>query len=185
MHETTAERAALQQLIDSSFAVAGTHTTSIITAERRLSADEAVAYLQGVKHLALATVTSSGEPRVGPVDGLFLHGTFWFSTSADAWRIKHLEARPAVSATHFVGDDIAITVHGAAYIVAGATPEADALRPYWEAVYDGGSPEQWVPEPAMARYVRIDATRLLTYCFDRTKLPALLGTLHQPPIVGD
>ena len=79
-----------------------------------------------------------------------------------------------MSATHFVGDDIAITVHGTAHIVRGATPEADALRPTWQAVYDGGSPEEWVPEPSMARYVRIDADRMLTYCFDRTKLnPAL------------
>lgn len=185
MHETPGELAALQDLIDGSFAVAGRHTTSIITPERRLSAEEIVAYLQGVKHLALATVTSAGEPRVGPVDGLFLHGRFWFSTSSDAWRIKHLESRPAVSATHFVGDDLAVTVHGTAHIVAGATPEADALRPYWEAVYDGGSPERWVPEPSMARYVGIDATRMLTYCFDRAKLPALLGTVPQPPGVGD
>jgi general stress protein 26 len=174
MDETPAELADLQALIDASFVRAGAHTTSIISAERRLSAQEVAAYLTGVKHLAVATVTSAGEPRVGAVDGLFLHGHFWFSTSADAWRIKHLEQRPAVSATHFAGDDIAITVHGRAHVVVGATPEADALRPSWQAVYDGGSPEEWVPEPSMARYVRIDADRMLTYCFDRSKLDSLI-----------
>jgi general stress protein 26 len=131
MHETAEEIAELQALIDASFARAGEHTTSIITPERRLSAEEAAEYLQGVKHLALATVTSAGEPRVGAVDGLFLHGRFWFTTSADAWRTKHLQARPAVSASHFVGDDIAITAHGTAHLVRGGTPEADTLRPYW------------------------------------------------------
>jgi general stress protein 26 len=175
MDETPTELAELQALIDRSFARAGAHTTSIISAERRLSAPEVAAYLTGVKHLAVATVTARGEPRVGAVDGLFLHGHFWFSTSADAWRIKHLRERPAVSATHFVGDDIAITVHGTAHVVVGGTPEADALRPAWRAVYDGGAPEDWVPEPSMARYVRIDADRMLTYCFDRSKLTSLIG----------
>jgi|tagenome__1003787_1003787.scaffolds.fasta_scaffold20854003_1 general stress protein 26 len=175
MHETPDELAGLQTLIDASFARAGTHTTSIISADRRLSAQEVAAYLTGMKHLAVATVTASGEPRVGAVDGLFLHGRFWFSTSADAWRIKHLQERPAVSATHFVGDDIAITVHGTAHLVVGGTPEADALRPTWQAVYDGGSPEDWVPQPSLARYVRIDADRMLTYCFDRSKLESLMG----------
>jgi uncharacterized pyridoxamine 5'-phosphate oxidase family protein len=181
MDETPAELTELQALIDASFARAGAHTTSIITAERRLSAEEVAAYLVGVRHLALATVTAAGEPRVGAVDGLFLHGRFWFSTSADAWRIKHLEQRPAVSATHFVGDDIAITVHGRAHIVAGATPEADALRPSWQAVYDGSAPEDWVPQPSMARYVRIDADRMLTYCFDRSKLKSLIDQTPTAP----
>lgn len=185
MHETQEELADLQALIDASFSVAGAHTTSIMSADRRLSATEVVHYLQGVKHLAVATVTSSGEPRVGVLDGLFLHRRFWFSTSSDAWRIRHLESRPAISATHFLGDDIAITVHGMARVVVGGTPAADVLRPYWQAVYDGSSPEDWVPEPSMARYVRIDPTRMLTYCFDRTRLPALLGTSSQPPVVGD
>lgn len=175
MHESPEELAALQALIDASFAAAGTQTLDIITPERRLSAVEAAAYLTGVKHLAVATVTASGQPRVAPVDGLFLHGRFWFTTSSDAWRIRHLERRPGVSATHVVGDDIAITVHGTAHVVVGGTSEADGVRPYWQAVYQGSAPEEWVAEPSMARYVRIDAQRMLTYCSDRTRLAALIA----------
>lgn len=174
MHETAGELHTLQALIDRSFAGAGGHLTSIITPERRLSAEEVVAYLVGMKHLAVATVTAAGEPRVAPVDGLFLHGAFWFSTSGDSVRARHLDQRPQVSATHFVGDDIAITVHGKAYVIRGATPEAAAVRPYWEAVYDGSAPEDWTDTPEQARYIRIDADRMFTYCFDRAKLETLL-----------
>lgn len=176
MHETPAELVDLQALIDRSFATAGAHLASIITPDRRLSAEEVTAYLVGNKHLAVATVTATGEPRVGAVDGLFLHGAFWFSTSGDSVRIRHLEARPAVSATHFVGDDIAITAHGTAYVIRGGTPEAAAVRPYWEAVYDGSVPEDWTATPGQARYVRIDADRMYTYCSDKAKLPGLIGS---------
>jgi hypothetical protein len=31
----------------------------------------------------------------------------------------------------------------------------------WEAVYDGGAPEEWTPTPELARYIRIDAQRML------------------------
>ena len=175
MYETPEELAELQELIDRSFATAGSHLTSIIEPQRRLTAEEIAAYLVGVKHLALATVTAKGEPRVGAVDGLFLHGHFWFTTSGDAVRVRHLEARPVVSATHVVGDDISITVHGTAHVVVGGTDEARALRPMWEAVYDGGAPEDWTPSPELGRYIRIDAERMYTYCFDRSKLPELIA----------
>jgi hypothetical protein len=123
----------------------------------------------------------AGEPRVGAVDGLFLHGRFWFSTSGEAVRARHLEVRPAVSATHFVGDDIAVTVHGTAYVIRGGTAEAAAVRPYWEEQYDGSGPEDWTDTPEQARYVRIDADRMYTYCFDRAKLPSLLVPPPPPP----
>ena len=62
----------------------------------------------------LATVTADGRPLAGPVDGYFLHGTFWFSSGRDSVRMRHLAARPAVSATHLPGEDLAVTVHGRA-----------------------------------------------------------------------
>ncbi|HEX5939349.1 MAG TPA: pyridoxamine 5'-phosphate oxidase family protein, partial [Dehalococcoidia bacterium] len=75
MYETEAELEALQALIDSSYERAGAHAKSIITPERMLSARQ-VARLAGDKqvHLAMATVSSKGEPRVSPIDGLLLHG---------------------------------------------------------------------------------------------------------------
>jgi hypothetical protein len=97
MFETPEELASIDALLDTSFERAGDHLTGIISRERRLSAADLVRYLVGVRHLVVATVTSHGEPRCSAVDGLFLHGRFWFTTSADSFKAVHLEHRPEVS----------------------------------------------------------------------------------------
>lgn len=163
MYETADELAALQRLIDDSFDRAGAHLTSIVTPQRRLPAVALVGYAQGVRHLAVATVTSAGAPLVSAVDGLLLHGSWWFSTSTDSVKARHLAVRPAISAAHVVGDDLGVFVHGTATLVRGGTDEAAALAPMWRAVYDGGCPEDWTPTPQQALYVRIDAHTLITY----------------------
>lgn len=173
MHETPGELAGLQVLIDGSFARAGGHLTSVITPERRLTAAESVAYLTGVKHLVVATTTSQGDPRVSAVDGLFLHGSFWFSTSRTSLKARHLRARPAVSAAHVLGDDLAFFAHGHAELTVGATPESARLAPYWREVYDGSAPEEWTPAPHDAVYVQIVAHTFLTYCFNRSRYDGL------------
>ena len=114
MLETPEELDNLQQLLDRSMAGAGEHLRGIITGERRLSAAELAGRLQGMRLLAVATVTADGRPLAGPVDGYFLHGTFWFSSGRNSVRMRHLAARPAVSATHLPGDELAVTVHGRA-----------------------------------------------------------------------
>ena len=114
MLENPAEIDRLQQLLDRSAAGAGSHLRGIITDERRLSATQLTERLQGMRLLAVATVTADGRPLVGPVDGYFLHGTFWFSSSRNSVRMRHLAARPAVSATHLPGEELAVTVHGRA-----------------------------------------------------------------------
>ncbi|MGO9857257.1 MAG: pyridoxamine 5'-phosphate oxidase family protein [Acidimicrobiales bacterium] len=114
MLETPEELHRLQSLLDASIASAGPHLRSIISDERRLNAPELVHRLQGMRLLVLATVTADGRPLVGPVDGYFLHGTFWFSSGRDSVRMRHLATRPAVSATHLPGEDLAVTVHGRA-----------------------------------------------------------------------
>src|SRR5271154_2777299 len=98
MFETPEEMPTLQALLDSSMATAGPHLRDIITDERRLSAVELAERLQGMRLLVLATVTADGRPLVGPVDGYFLHGTFWFSTGEASVRRRHLAERPACSA---------------------------------------------------------------------------------------
>ena len=80
MLETPEEMATLQVLLDDSMASAGPHLRDIITDERRLTAEELADRLQGMRLLVLATVTADGRPLAGPVDGYFLHGTFWFSS---------------------------------------------------------------------------------------------------------
>ncbi len=112
MLETPDELGNLQQLLDRSAAGAGGHLRGIITDERRLSAAELARRLTGMRLLVVATVTADGRPLAGPVDGYFLHGSFWFSSARNSVRMRHLAARPAVSATHLPGEELAVTVHG-------------------------------------------------------------------------
>jgi hypothetical protein len=110
--ETPEETEQLQRLLDRSATGAGPHMREIIGDERRLTAQQVCAKLQGLRLLVIATVTADGRPVSGPVDGYFLHGSFYFSLGANAVRARHLTARPAVTATYLPGEDLAMTVHG-------------------------------------------------------------------------
>jgi uncharacterized pyridoxamine 5'-phosphate oxidase family protein len=114
MHESPADVAALQDLLDRSYGSAGGHLLSIHTPERRLTAGEVAQRLTGMCLLALATVTADGRPVVGPVDGVFYRGAFYFGSSPDSFRFRHIRARPQVSATYLPGEEVAVTVHGRA-----------------------------------------------------------------------
>src|SRR6202142_1370490 len=128
MHETPEQMDGLQRLLDDSAAGAGPHLRSIITDDRRLDARELTRLLQGMRLLVVATVTADGRPIVGPVDGYLLHGSFYFSSSRDSVRMRHLAARPAVSATHLSGEDLAVTVHGHAELFDVSDPARSELR---------------------------------------------------------
>jgi hypothetical protein len=114
MLETPDELARLQALLDRSIADAGPHLTEIIEPARRLDAHQLTEDLQGMRLLVLATVTADGRPLTAPVDGYFLHGTFWFSLGTHAVRTRHMTRRPHISATHLPGESFAVTVHGSA-----------------------------------------------------------------------
>jgi general stress protein 26 len=174
MFETEDELATLDALLAKSFAGAGEHLTGIITAERRLLARDLARYLEGTRHFVVATVTRAGEPRCSAVDGLFLHGHLWFTTSGDAVKAKHLEERSAVSAAHVVGDDIGVFLHGRVRIVHGGPGEADTIRHYWTDLYES-SPEDWVATPEDARYIEVIATSLYTYAFNRERFEAIVA----------
>ena len=103
MHETPEDLAALQELIDRSYAGAGTHLLRILTPERRLTAEQVAERLTGMVLLSLATATADGRPIVGPVDGIFYRGAFHFGSAPDSVRFRHIYARPHVSATHLPG----------------------------------------------------------------------------------
>ena len=90
MHETAADLASLQELLDASYDRMGEHMRSIHTPERRVQAVDLPQILRGVRVLNLATVTARCAPRVGPVDGLFYRGTFWFGSGQDSVRFRHL-----------------------------------------------------------------------------------------------
>jgi uncharacterized pyridoxamine 5'-phosphate oxidase family protein len=162
VHETEADIAALQQLIDRSYAAAGPHLLGIHTPERRLTAVQVSERLNGMCLLALATVTADGRPIVGPVDGIFYRGAFHFGSSPDSVRFRHIRARPQVSATHLPGEHLAVTVHGRATPVdlradqgfRAALLEVYLPRygPEWEEFLESG--------PV---YARIDAERMFTF----------------------
>src|SRR6201995_5538405 len=165
MFETPEELDNLQRLLDHSMAGAGEHLRGIITGERRLSAADLAGRLQGMRLLTVATVTADGRPLAGPVDGYFLHGTFWFSSGRNSVRMRHLAARPAVSATHLPGEELAVTVHGRAELFDLNGPDGRELR---QAMLDhylprqGPSFETWLDE-ADALGARIDAARMFTF----------------------
>jgi general stress protein 26 len=165
MLETPRELDDLQALLDASMASAGPHLSSIIAGERRLDARQLSERLQGMCLLVLATATADGRPLAGPVDGYFLHGTFWFSSGTESVRMRHLAARPAVSATHLPGEDLAVTVHGRAECHPMDDPACAELR---QAMLDeylpkqGPSFEEWLDD-ADAVAARIEPEKLFTF----------------------
>jgi hypothetical protein len=164
VHETEADLAHLQDLLDRSYAAAGPHLLRIHTPDRRLDAGEVATALTGMRLLALATVSADGRPLVGPVDGIFLRGSFHFGSAPDSARARHIRHRPDVSATHLPGEELAVTVHGrAATIDIGAAEGAELRRTLldiyvprygadWEEFLDSG-----------VAYWRLDAERMFTF----------------------
>ena len=161
MHETPADLAALQQLIDRSYADAGEHLLSIHTPERRLTAEQVSARLQGMCLLALATVTADGRPIVGPVDGIFYRGAFHFGSSPESVRVRHIRARPQVSATHLPGEELAVTVHGRAVEV---DVRSGGFRETLLEVYAPRYGDDWAEFlDSGPLYARIEAERMYTF----------------------
>jgi uncharacterized pyridoxamine 5'-phosphate oxidase family protein len=164
MHETAADLAALQALMDRSYESAGPHLRGIITQARRVPADELVDRLRGMSLLALATVTADGRPIVGPVDGIFFRGAFHFGSSPESVRFRHIRSRPQVSATHLPGEHFAVTVHGRAVPV-DVRPESgsefrQALLEVYVPRYGEGWSEFLDSGPV---YARIEAERMFTF----------------------
>ncbi|MBA2472173.1 MAG: pyridoxamine 5'-phosphate oxidase family protein [Pseudonocardiales bacterium] len=164
MHETPADLAALQELLNRSYAAAGRHLLSIITPERRLSAHQVADRLIGMRLLALATVTADGRPIVGPVDGIFLRGAFHFGSAPDSVRFRHIRNRPQVSATHLPGEDLAVTVHGRAVPINMRSAEGTELRQTLLDIYVPRYGSQWEEFlDSGPVYARIDADRMFTF----------------------
>jgi hypothetical protein len=148
MHETAQDLQALQALLDESYRAAGSHLLGIHRPERRLGARQVAERLSGMCLLALATATADGRPILGPVDGIFFRGAFYFGSAPDSLRIRHIRARPHVSATHLPSEALAVTVHGRAQLVdVGAPSEfrqslldvyTPRYGPEWEQFLDSG-----------------------------------------------
>jgi len=128
MHETPDELRRLQELLDASVAEAGPHLKSMVSDEHRIDAATLSEKLSGMRLLVVATVTADGRPLTGPVDGYFLHGTFWFGSARNSLRMRHQAARPAVSATYLPGQEFSVTVHGQAELFDVLDPAHDELQ---------------------------------------------------------
>jgi uncharacterized pyridoxamine 5'-phosphate oxidase family protein len=114
--------------------------------------------------ISVATVTADGRPLVGPVDGYFLHGSLYFSSGRDSVRMRHLAARPGVSATYLPGEELAVTVHGQAELFAVNDTGQPELRRAMLDYYlpkQGPAFEVWLDQ-ADAIGVRIAADKMFT-----------------------
>jgi uncharacterized pyridoxamine 5'-phosphate oxidase family protein len=164
VHETAEDVARLDELINRSFAEAGPHLVSIATPERRLSGDKVCERLTGMSLLALATVTADGRPIVGAVDGIFYRAAFYFSSSRDSLRYRHLAVRPSVSATHLPGEHLAVTVHGRAVEIDLDGADQRGFRDTVLEVYLPRYGDEFLEFlDAGVVYWRIDADRLFTF----------------------
>jgi hypothetical protein len=170
VHETPEDIKELQKLIDDSYANAGAHLLAIHTPKRRVKAKALAPYLTGVRVLSLATVTARGEPLVGPVDGLFYRARFWFGSSPESVRFRHIRARPSVSASYTEGEQLAVIVHGTAREVDLAAPENEGFRSYLRDVYGKG----WDSWGSGSPYAVIEPRRMFTY-----------GAVPKPPSSGE
>ena len=165
MFETPDELAGLQELLDRSDAGAGEHLRGIITEERRLTAVQLCERLHGMRLLVVATSAADGRPLTGPVDGYFVHGSFWFTSSPRSVRMRHLALRSAVSACHIPGDELAVTVHGRAELhdlhdAAGGQVRQAMLDHYLPR--QGPSFEEWL-DAAEVSCARIEAEKMFTF----------------------
>lgn len=159
MHETPEEMERLQALLDRSIERAGAFLRrSFEMPEHSLSAAQLTRYLQGIQNVAFATTTAKGEPRVAPIGSLFFRGHFYIPTVATAARTRMVTARPAVSLTHFVGDDLAIIAHGSATVVPADHPDFAAVEAMQRAA-SGQSVRDW----GEGVYLRVEAETIVTF----------------------
>lgn len=169
MYETAEELDRLQALLDASAARAGRHLRSIITEQRRLNAAQLCVQLSGMRSVTVATVTAAGRPLSSPVDGYFLNGSFWFSTSRHSIRARHLSRRPAVSVSHLPHERLAVFAHGDAVLVDFPSPQTSELRQAMLEHYlplQGSSFQQWLDTMNDGVAARVDASKLFAFQMD-------------------
>lgn len=162
MDETAEQLAELQAVLDRSRERARPYLRSIFTAEKTLSAADLVGLFQGPRQVAVATVSSSGDPRVAPVDALLVRGNFCFGTHETALRIRHLRRNPAISLTYFERDEIAVVAHGLGELIEYGNRDFRELDERFLAVY-GGTPSR--PDEGSV-FVRVVPSLIFTYARD-------------------
>jgi GNAT superfamily N-acetyltransferase/general stress protein 26 len=129
MRETQEDIERLQALLDHSIERAGAFLRrSFQMPEHSLTAQQLIDCWQDVQTVALATVTTRGEPRIAPIGSLLYRGDIYLPTVATAARTRHVLKRPAVSLTLFRENDLAIIVHGYASIISPDHADFETLE---------------------------------------------------------
>jgi hypothetical protein len=82
--------------------------------------------MAAAKHYWLATVTSAGEPRSTPVDGLWIEGRLYFGGSPKTNWNRNLDRNPAAS-VHLAGTTDVVIMHGSARLTTPSARLAEAL----------------------------------------------------------
>jgi uncharacterized pyridoxamine 5'-phosphate oxidase family protein len=159
LQETQEDILQLQAVLDESVRQAGSFLcSSFEMPAHSLSAQQLIHYLQGVQNVAFATVTAKSEPRVAPINALFYRGQFHIPTVATAARTKQALKNSAVSLTHFIGDDLAIIVHGHATVLPVDHPDFETLEELFF-TSSGSKVRNW----GQGVYLRVKATVIYTY----------------------
>ena len=172
MRETETELDELQSLLDASLSRATKHLRGIVhPGERTLTARQMVTVLTGMCTLAIATVTSRGEPRVSGIDGFFWHGRWLCGTARGAAKARQLAANPAVSVAHLRGEELGVFTHGRVQVLNPADGDDD---PEWPEIlaflreHYQSDPLEW----GDVIYYRLNPTWMICYAFEPEKVMA-------------
>ena len=133
-----------------------------------LTAKQIVKLLEGMKTVAVAAPSPTGDPLVAPMDGWFLHGKFFFSSSADAVRIKGLRHLPRASSAYFDGERFLINAHGPVTLMFKGHPEVGEIDGIFRQHYES-SAFDWSDDGV---YVRLDADRFFTHSRTPEEFPS-------------
>src|SRR2546421_9273940 len=137
MRETQEDIERLQTLLDNSIKRAGAFLRrSFQMPEHSLTPQQLIDCWLDVQTVALATVTTRGEPRVAPIGPLLYRGDIYIPTVATAARTRHVMKRTAVSLTLFrvvcgqgeQKNELAIIVHGSAAILSPDHADFETLE---------------------------------------------------------
>jgi len=159
MRETQEDIERLQALLDHSIERAGAFLRrSFQMPEHSLTAQQLIDCWLDVQTVALATVTTRGEPRIAPIGSLLYRGEIYIPTVATAARTRHVMKRPAVSLTLFRENELAIIVHGSAAIISPDHADFETLETLLYA-----STQTKAGEWGEGVYLHIQAEAIYTY----------------------
>ena len=159
MRETQEDIERLQALLDNSIERAGAFLRrSFQMPEHSLTAQQLIDYWRDVQTVALATVTTKGEPRIAPIGSLLYRGEIYLPSVATAARTRHIMKRPAVSLTLFHESELAVIVHGYAEIISPSHTDFETLE---ELLY--GASQTKAGEWGEGVYLHIKAEAIYTY----------------------